>query len=118
MAAEAGGIAHNVESPAGYWRGLGLWNLYFIAKLALYWAGALNFNALYNLAFAAALLLPLRSLYLHRLRHALMVPVGAALLYYDSWLPPFSRLLAQPEILKFSPHYLLELMGRLVNWDM
>ncbi len=30
-------------------------------------------------------------------------PVGIALLYHDTWLPPFDRLLAQPGVLDFSP---------------
>ncbi len=102
----------------GSWRGLGLWNLYFAGKLLLYWTGALNFHAFYNLLLAAVLLAPLPPLWLHRLRHIVAIPFGVALLYYDSWLPPFSRLLAQPEVLNFSPAYLLELLGRFINWDM
>lgn len=103
---------------AGIWYGLGLWNLYFIAKLLLYWAGFLNFHGFYNLVFAAALLLPLPRRWMHGLRHIVAIPAGMALLYYDTWLPPFSRLLAQPEVLGFSQQYLLELLGRLINWDM
>lgn len=101
-----------------FWRGLGFWNFYFIAKLALYWGGYLNFHAFYNLLFAAVLLFPLPPLWLHRLRHIAAIPAGVALLYYDSWLPPFSRLLDQPEVLQFSNAYLLELLGRFINWDM
>ncbi|HUH88662.1 MAG TPA: cellulose biosynthesis protein BcsG [Pusillimonas sp.] len=108
----------SVASVRDYWRGLGLWNIYFIAKLILYWAGYLNFHAFYNLVFASILLLPLPPLWLHRLRHVLAVPGGIALLYYDSWLPPFSRLLEQPEVLQFSAPYLLELLNRFINWDM
>lgn len=100
------------------WRGLGLWNLYFIVKLFLYWAGLLNFHAFYNLIFACALLLPLPPLWLHRLRHLLAIPVGAALFYYDTWFPPISRLLAQPDVLNFSTVYLLELAQRFINWDL
>ncbi len=105
-------------ATAGVWLGLGLWNLYFIAKLLLYWAGFLNFHGYYNLLFAAALLLPLPWRWMHTARHIVAVPVGVALLYYDTWLPPFSRLLAQPEVLNFSPQYLLELLSRFINWDM
>jgi cellulose synthase operon protein YhjU len=108
----------STTNPLGAWRGLGWWNLYFGAKLLLYWAGSLNFHGLYNLLFAAALLLPLPPLWLHRLRHVVAFPVGVALLYYDTWFPPFSRLMAQPEVLAFSPGYLLELLNRFINWDM
>lgn len=107
-----------ISQPLLLWRGLGLWNLYFIAKFGLYWTGFINFHVFYNLVFAAGLLLPLRPLWLHRLRHLAAIPVGVALLYYDSWLPPFRRLLEQPEVLQFSNDYLLELLSRFINWEM
>jgi cellulose synthase operon protein YhjU len=102
-----------------FWRGLGAWNLYFLLKFALLWSGALNFHALENLAFAAALLLPLPPRWLHRLRHIVAIPVGFALFYYDTWLPPISRLLAaRQDIAGFSTDYLLELAARTVNLRM
>ncbi|WP_305256572.1 cellulose biosynthesis protein BcsG [Pseudomonas sp.] len=98
------------------WRGLGLWNFYFITKLVLLWYGQLNFHALENLAFAAFLLFPLSPHWLHRLRHVLAIPLGVALYYYDSWLPPFSRLLANSaQVGQFSADYMLELAGRFIN---
>lgn len=100
------------------WRGLGLWNFYFIAKLMLYWTGFLNFHAFYNLVFASVLLMPLPPPWLHRVRHVVALPAGVALLYYESWLPPFRRLLEQPEVLQFSGIYLLELLNRFINWNM
>ena len=98
------------------WPGLGLWNLYFLGKFALLWVGALNFQLLPNLLLAAVLLLPLPR-WAARLRTLLAIPAAVALLYHDSWLPPFSRLLAQPGVLDFSPEYLLELAGRFVDWQ-
>ncbi|MDW5377123.1 cellulose biosynthesis protein BcsG [Halomonas sp. HP20-15] len=109
-----------LESPGrvGTWRGLGLWNLYFIVKLALYWRGAIDFDALANLVFAAFLLVPLPPLWLHRLRHVAAIPVGVVLFYHDAWLPPFERLLAQSsQVGAMSPVYLLDLAGRIVNWE-
>lgn len=105
------------QRPGSSWTGLGHWNLYFLAKIVLAWGGYLNLDPLYNAIFAAALLVPLRSAWLRYTRHIIALPIGIALLYYDSWLPPFSRLLAQPEVLTFSPAYLLELAGRFVNWQ-
>lgn len=101
-----------------YWRGLGWWNLYFFSKFCLVWTGALNFQLFPNLVFAAFLLIPLPPLWLHRLRHLVAIPIGVALYYQDTWFPPFSRLLAQPDILDFSFDYLLELAGRLIDWQM
>ncbi|WP_136247458.1 cellulose biosynthesis protein BcsG [Halomonas borealis] len=100
-----------------YWRGLGLWNLYFLCKLALYWQGAIDFDALSNLVFAAFLLIPLPPLWLHRLRHLIAIPIGVALFYQDTWLPPFERLLAQSsQVGAMSPAYLLELASRIISW--
>lgn len=105
------------KRPFLVWRGLGAWNFYFIAKFGLYWGGYINFHLLYNSLFAAALLVPLGPLWLHRLRAIVAIPAGVALLYYDSWLPPIRRLVEQPEVLEFSNAYLMELVGRFINWD-
>lgn len=106
------------STSAILWRGLAGWNFYFLAKLALYWAGSIHFDVFYNLVFAAFLLIPLGPKWLHRLRNVLALPLAIALLYYDSWLPPFKRLLEQPEVLNFSSEYLLELTLRFINWQL
>lgn len=97
---------------------MGGWNAYFIGKVILFQIGALNFHAFYNLLLAAALLLPIRAKSLRRLRQAVAIPAGVALLYYDTWYPPISRLLDRPEVLQFSTDYLLDLLGRFIHWDM
>src|SRR5690625_1075595 len=107
---------NQILGPA--WRGLGFWNFYFLGKFALYLTGYINFDLFYNALFFAALVFPLRPLWLHRLRQYLAIPIGIAVLYHDTWFPPFSRLLAQPEVLHFSSHYLLELIGRFINWNL
>ncbi len=103
--------------PGLAWPGLGGWNLYFLAKFILVWLGYLNFQAVPNLVFAAALLLPVSSALLLP-RKLLALPAGVALLYHDTWLPPFARLLAQPGVLNFSAEYLLELAGRFIDWTL
>lgn len=100
------------------WPGLGPWNLYFILKFVLLWAGYLNLQVLPNLVFAAALLLPLPHRYLRILRTVIAIPVGVALFYQDTWLPPFSRLLDQPGVLDFSGAYVVELAGRFIDWNL
>lgn len=109
-----------IISPASVrvWPGLGPWNLYFILKFVLLWAGYLNLQVLPNLVFAAALLLPLPHRYLRILRTVIAIPVGVALFYQDTWLPPFSRLLSQPGVLDFSGAYMVELMGRFIDWNL
>ncbi|AVD85398.1 cellulose biosynthesis protein BcsG [Pseudomonas sp. SWI6] len=103
--------------PAG-WRGLGAWNLYFLAKFLLVALGMLDFQALPNLLFAALLLVPLPGKWLRIGRQVVAIPLGAALFYHDTWLPPFRRLLEQPGVLDFSWSYLLELMARFINWNL
>ncbi|HCR2984195.1 TPA: cellulose biosynthesis protein BcsG [Serratia marcescens] len=102
-----------------YWRGLGGWNLYFLAKFALLWFGYLNFHALPNLVFMAFLLMPIPSQRLHRWRHYLAIPIGIALFYHDTWLPGISSILSQgSQLAGFSAQYLLELINRFINWQM
>src|SRR5690625_1167572 len=60
--------------PRVLWRGLSFWNFYFFSKLLLYWGGYINLHVFYNLLFAAALLIPLPPVWLHRLRHLIAVP--------------------------------------------
>lgn len=107
--------ASTSKITAWTWPGLGLWNLYFLIKLALLWSGHLNLQILPNLVFAAVLLVPLRNRYLAGLRTLIAIPVSVALFYQDTWLPPFSRLLDQPGVLNFTGDYLLDLAGRFID---
>lgn len=93
---------------------MGLWNLYFIIKLGLYFADYIDFNVGLNLALALALLLPLPAARAwHWLRLAVVVPAAIALFYHDTRFPPFSRLIAQTDSLsQFSIGYLTELITR------
>lgn len=96
--------------------GLGGWNLYFLAKLTLFWRELIGFHPLENLAFALLLLIPLKSPAWQRVRRAMSIPAGIALLYYDSWLPPLGRILSQGNLIaNFSPAYLIELGGRFIS---
>ena len=83
---------------ASRWPELGVWNFYFLLKFLLLWQGLLNFQVLPNLVFAAVLLVPLQSAWARWLRNLLALPVAVALLYQDTWLPPFSRLLERPVV--------------------
>ena len=95
---------------------MGIWNFYFIAKLFLYFGHYIGFHALPNLAFAATLAIPIRHPRIKVLRQVLAVPVGIALFYYDTWLPPISRVITQSAQLEaFSLTYLAELTGRFIS---
>lgn len=110
-------VVLDTPQTVSVWPGLGLWNLYFLIKLALLWGGYLNLQVMPNLVFAAVLLVPLSNRYASILRTLIAIPVSVALLYQDTWLPPFSRLLAQPGVLDFTGAYMLELVGRFINWN-
>ena len=106
------------QPPFG-WRSvsdrLGWWNFYFIAKLALFALGLVGLHLVANLAFAAALF-ALATPRARRFRPWIGVPVAIALLYYDSWLPGFSRVVSQAGLVAgFSGAYLMELAARFVN---
>lgn len=95
---------------------MGIWNLYFILKLVLLWAGIIGFHVLPNLIFAVLLTIRLRARWARIARQVIAIPAGAALLYYDSNLPPFARFIEQlPALLQFRFSYIVELLGRFVS---
>lgn len=100
---------------------MGLWDFYFITKLALYFGHYMGFHPWLNIAFAAFLIAPIpdgnvRLKRLKPIRQAIAIPVGIALFYYDTWLPPITRVFSQASQLEaFSPSYLIELAGRFFN---
>ncbi|VVD66744.1 cellulose biosynthesis protein BcsG [Pandoraea fibrosis] len=95
---------------------MGIWNLYFILKLLLLWAGIIGFHVLPNFIFAVLLTIRLRPRWARIARQVIAIPAGAALLYYDSNLPPFARFIEQlPALLQFRFSYIIELLGRFVS---
>jgi cellulose synthase operon protein YhjU len=99
---------------------MGLWDLYFITKLFLYFGQYMGFHAWPNLVFAIFLIAPIpEKLAPKRLplyRQIIAVPVGISLFYYDTWLPPITRAFSQASAIEgFSGAYLLELVGRFFN---
>ena len=95
---------------------MGLWNLYFAAKLYLFAIGQGQPRWLLNLLFALWLVLPLEHRGLRVLRQLLAVVAGGALLYHESNLPPIGRVVSQfANLSAFTPAYLLELLQRFVG---
>jgi cellulose synthase operon protein YhjU len=96
---------------------MGLWSAYFFAKLLLFGGGYIGFSPWLNLAFAAFTALPPQNARQRFTKNIIAVPLGIMLLYRDSWLPPITRVLTQTENLAaFSLPYVVELLGRFVNW--
>lgn len=95
---------------------LGAWSFYFLAKLLLFWRELIGFHPLENLAFAAFILLPVKSRRWRRVKTAATLLLAVVLLYYDSWLPAIGRVLSQATLLSgFSLNYLIELIGRFIS---
>ena len=74
------------------WRGLGVWNVYFILKFALAYFSYLNLDVLWNALLLVFLLIPIPYRWLSALRGLAAVAAGAALAYSESWLPPIGIL--------------------------
>ena len=97
---------------------MGFWNVYFICKIALHLAGSIALHPWFNLALAAVLLLPLPLPHpgLRVPRQIAAVVAAVALLYYESFLPPFRSLISQAgAVTGFSLDYLGELVTRVVE---
>lgn len=96
---------------------MGFWSAYFFAKLLLYAGGYIDFHVWLNLAFAIFTALPAQNANQRFAKNVIAVPLGILLLYHDSWLPPFARVLSQAHNLSaFTLPYVLELLGRFLNW--
>ncbi|MCJ8207947.1 cellulose biosynthesis protein BcsG [Pseudomonas sp. RGM2987] len=106
-----------VLKAARVWPGLGHWNLYFILKFALQWAGYLNIQVLPNLLFAAFLLVPLGSRFRPVMRQLIAVPLAMALLYQDTWLPPLTQWPEWTTVVDLFSEHSLALAERLVDWN-
>ncbi|WP_267225963.1 cellulose biosynthesis protein BcsG [Dyella silvae] len=92
---------------------MGLWNLYFIAKIYLASIDVLKPIWWLNLLFALALLVPLSRRWQSTTRQVLALVVAFALMYRESSLPPIGYVLTQLSGLAgFSPTYLMELARR------
>lgn len=97
---------------------LAQWNVYFLIKLCLFWMGYIGLHSLPNLAFAALILIPVSSSFFNVIKQVVLISLAVALFYYDSWLPPFSRLLSEMSLLQsFNAEYLFELMQRFIDID-
>ncbi|QFY42166.1 cellulose biosynthesis protein BcsG [Candidatus Methylospira mobilis] len=95
---------------------MGLWNYYFIGKLALYWSGYIGLHVAENLIFAAILIVPLPARRQRIARHLIAIPAAVMLLYRDSWFPSFERVIAlTPNLQSFSFAYVVELLNRFIN---
>src|SRR5687768_6666453 len=96
---------------------MGLWSAYFFAKFLLYAGGFIGFSPWLNFLFAVFTALPTRNSRQRFIKNLLAVPTGIALLYHDSWFPPIDRVLSQTQnIAAFTLPYLIELLGRFINW--
>ena len=111
---------HEVINPASVrvWPGLGSWNLYFILKFVLLWAGYLNLQVLPNLVFAAALLTAVEASVFAHPAYGHCDPRWRCAVLPGHLAAPFSRLLDQPGVMNFTGAYMVELAGRFIDWNL
>jgi cellulose synthase operon protein YhjU len=109
---------HVKVEKSNYIIGLGYWNLYFLFKFILFHLDIIDFHLIVNMAFAAFLIVSINFMWLPKLKQVINVILAFLLLHHDSWLPPISRLLSSSNMLKdFSLTYLIELLGRFINFE-
>lgn len=97
---------------------MGLWSFYFIIKAILFYTGYINFHFFVNVVFALALIFSHTNPYLLKIRRWISIPIGLALFYFDSQLPPLRNVIPKvSQLTDFSYQYYLELLTRIVNWE-
>lgn len=98
---------------------MGLWNLYFLAKLYLFHAGQMHPIWISNLVFALLLVAPMESRVLRILRQILAIVFGVLLAWSESTLPPIERAISQfSNLSAFTPAYMMELLQRVISVQM
>jgi cellulose synthase operon protein YhjU len=114
--AEKKSPGHPVEGDRAVPSTMTGWHVYFALKLLLFWRGLIDFHTVENLGFFIILAMPLAKRW-RRFRLAIAIPAAIALLYYDSFLPPITRLFTRAGIMAdFSMTYMIELIGRFISW--
>ncbi|WP_194756415.1 cellulose biosynthesis protein BcsG [Aliidiomarina indica] len=108
-----------LHHPLFNWPGLGAWSFYFLIKAGMALFGYLELELLWNLTLFAFLVVPVRFFWLRFARQIIAIVAATSLLYTESHLPPFSRLIDQWELVSsFSFWYSLELIGRIISLQM
>ncbi|MBS5491769.1 MAG: cellulose biosynthesis protein BcsG [Sutterella wadsworthensis] len=101
------------------WKGLGIWNVYFVLKFALAAFGYINLDFLGNALLMAWLLLPIDRRALRILRGGLGFVAAVVLIYSESWLPGIESIMANKAgITGFSLLYVTELAIDFINPQM
>ena len=107
------------KSSVFSFRGLGLWNVYFILKFALAHYEYLTLNLLYNGLLLLFVLLPTKSKAIRFIQTVVAVIAGVVLAYSESWLPgPESIFSNAQNIAGFSAVYIAQLVVDFVNVKM
>lgn len=101
------------------WKGLGIWNVYFVLKFALAAFGYINLDFLGNALLMAWLLLLIDRRALRILRGGLGFVAAVVLIYSESWLPGIESIMANKAgITGFSLLYVTELAIDFINPQM
>ena len=97
---------------------MSFWSLYFITKTVLHHMGYLQVQLGWNVLLGLYVYWPIQSPRLRWLRLVVASIAAITLLWRESPLPPPAYVWQQAQLLSgFSMEYLLELLGRLVNYQ-
>lgn len=107
------------KSSVFSFRGLGLWNVYFILKFALAHYEYLNLNLLYNGLLLLFVLVPFKNRVLSFIQTTVAIVAAVLLAYSESWLPgPESIFSNAQNIAGFSAVYIAQLAVDFINVKM
>jgi cellulose synthase operon protein YhjU len=97
---------------------MGIWAFYFIIKIILFYTGYINFHFFVNATFAIWLIFSNANPLLLRIRKWTALPIAIVLFYFDSQLPPLRNVIPKiSQLLDFSFQYYIELLTRIVSWE-
>ena len=97
---------------------MSFWSLYFITAIVLHHLGYIHMHLGWNVVLAAYVYWPIRNPLWRRVRLVVGTAAALVLLWRESPLPPPAYVLQQLKLLSgFSMEYLLELLGRMVNYQ-
>ena len=97
---------------------MGFWSFYFLIKTFLFFGNIFSFHFAANFLFALGLIFSNSHPLLKWAKKYLAIPIGIALLYLDSPLPPLRNVVTKwDQLQEFSLQYYLELITRAIQWQ-
>ncbi len=101
------------------WKGLGLWNVFFIGEFLLAGFGYLTLNLLHNVLLLIFVMFPLQNRWLRWLRTLAAVCAAFALVYSESWLPGLESIKGNfHNVAAMETGYIVDSLLNFLNFEM